>query len=70
MEPTLEYFSTSYTALILFLVLTVMCWKADLSFFMHVSSVGVIFIMMLIIFIVITGIEAFYNTDFIIGPTE
>lgn len=66
-EATLDYYSTSHVALVLFVVLTVICLKTDLSFFMQVSSAGVIFIMMLILFIIAKGVQAFENTDFLIG---
>ena len=37
---------------------------------MKVGSIGVIFVFMLIIFIVTTGIVAFKNTEFMIGTAE
>ena len=36
---------------------------------MKVGSIGVIFVFMLIIFIIVTGIKAFTNTEFIVGST-
>ena len=69
-EPTLQYYSITHIALLLFLFLTIICLKTDLSFFMQVSSAGVIFLMMLIIFIIAKGLQAFGNTEFIYGSTE
>ena len=69
-EPTLEYYSQTYIAIFLFLAVTLICLQTDLSFFMKVSSAGVIFIIMLIGFIVKTGIVASTNTDFVTGTSE
>ena len=38
-----------------------------MSIFMKVGSIGVIFVFMLIIFIMVTGIVALNNTEFMIG---
>ena len=69
-EPTLEYYSQTYMALFIFLILTLICLRTDLSFFMKVSSAGVIFIVILIIFIAVTGLKATRNTDFVTGTAE
>ena len=69
-EPTLQYYSTFYVAVGLFIFLTMLCLKTDLSFFMKVSSVGVVFLLMLIVFIVIKGLQSLSNTDFIVGSAE
>ena len=69
-EPTLEYYSTAHVAIALLLLLTIICWKTELSFFMQVSSAGVIFLMLLILYIMLKGFQAFGNTDFIIGTPE
>ena len=61
-EPTLSQYSSSYCAIALFLSLLVLCSKKDLSIFMKVGSIGVIFVFMLILFIAITGIMALTNT--------
>lgn len=66
-EPTLGQYSSSYCALTIALALIIICSKKDLSIFMKVGSIGVIFVFMLIIFIVVTGIVAFTNTDFMVG---
>ena len=67
MEPSLGQYSSSYCAIVLFFALAVICSKKDLSIFMKVGSIGVIFVFMLIIFIMITGIVAFSDTEFMIG---
>ena len=69
-EPTLQYYSITHIAIGMFLFLTVVCLKTDMSFFMQVSSAGVIFLMVLILFIITKGIQAFGNTEFMIGSTE
>lgn len=69
-EPTLSRYSSSYCALALCLSLVVICSKKDLSIFMKVGSIGVIFVFMLIIFIVVTGFMALTNTTFVVGSAE
>ena len=69
-ESTLEYYSTTHVAIALLIVLTVICWKAEISFFMQVSSAGVIFLVLLIVYIIIKGFQSFANTDFMIGTPE
>ena len=54
-EATLQYYSITHVALALFVVITLMCLSTDLSFFMQVSSMGVIFIIMMVVFMIITG---------------
>jgi len=54
----------------MFVVLTYICSKKDLSIFMKVGSFGVIFIIFLIIFIVATGFIAINSTDFKTGTME
>ena len=54
----------------LFVMLAILCSKKDLSIFMKVGSIGVIFVFMLIIFIMMTGIIALTNTEFMIGSPE
>ena len=56
--------------MVLFLALAVICSKKDLSIFMKVGSIGVIFVFMLIVFIIFTGIMAFTNTEFMIGSAQ
>lgn len=48
-------------------VLILLTAKKDLSIFMKVGSIGVIFIAFLMLFIISVGIKAFTNTDFAIG---
>ena len=70
LEPTFSHYSVSYCALILFLALSIITMKKDLSVFLKVGSFGVIFVFMLIIFIIMTGIIAMTNTEFMVGSAE
>jgi hypothetical protein len=54
----------------LFIVLVLICSKKDLGIFLKVGSYGVIFIVMLMVFIVATGIIAFGNTTFMTGSAK
>eukprot|EP00354_Favella_ehrenbergii_P009263 CAMPEP_0170476788 /NCGR_PEP_ID=MMETSP0123-20130129/18141_1 /TAXON_ID=182087 /ORGANISM="Favella ehrenbergii, Strain Fehren 1" /LENGTH=336 /DNA_ID=CAMNT_0010748053 /DNA_START=598 /DNA_END=1610 /DNA_ORIENTATION=+ len=69
-DPTFSEYSSSYCALLIFFALSLICSKKDLSIFMKVGSIGVIFVFMLIFFIIYTGVAAFTNTSFILGPAE
>ena len=51
----------------MFAFLTIICWNAELSFFMKISSTGVIFLILLIAYIMLKGFEAFTNTEFQTG---
>ena len=55
-DPTFQHFSSSYTALVLFVVLIILCSKKDIQIFMKIGSFGVVFVVMLMIFIIVTGI--------------
>ena len=67
-SPTFSQYSSSYCALLIFFALAAVSSKKDLSIFMKVGSVGVIFVFMLIFYMIFTGIVAFTNTDFMLGP--
>lgn len=54
-------------SLVLFVVLVIICSKKDLAIFLKIGSFGVIFIIMLVVFIVAMGIIAFGHTDFVAG---
>ena len=69
-SPTFSQYSSSYCALLLFMTLAVICSKKDLTIFMKVGSIGVLFVLMLIFFIVYTGIVAFTNTEFMFGLAD
>ena len=69
-EPTLDHYSTAHVAIFMLALLTIICWKAELGFFMQVSSAGVIFLILLIVYIVQKGLEAFQNSTFQIGTQE
>ena len=69
-EPTLDHFSTAHVAIFMLVLLTIICWNAELGFFMQISSAGVVFLIILIVYIVQKGFEAFSNSDFKIGSSE
>jgi len=58
-KPTFSQFSSSYTAIILFFVVIAVCSKKDLGIFMKMGSFGAIFVTMLMIFIIGTGVMGF-----------
>ena len=67
LTQSFEWFSSNYTAIFLFIVITMLCSKKDLKVFMKIGSFGVIFVVMLMIFIIYTGIYSLSDTDFTIG---
>jgi len=69
-EPTLLVYSQSYIAIALFLFVSVISLKTDLTIFMRASSVGIIFLIMMMIFIVAQGVKALFNTEFTVGDAE
>jgi len=69
-NPTWEWFSSNYTAIILFAVLIAICSKKDIKIFMKIGSYGVVFVVMLMLFIIYTGIKALSDTEFSIGTME
>jgi hypothetical protein len=58
-------FSYSYTCIIVMVILMGMTAIRNLGIFVKINTFGVIFIAMIIIFIIGTGIQAFMNTDFV-----
>ena len=69
-DPSFSRFSTSYVSLVLFFVLVIICNKKDINVFMRIGSFGVIFVVLLMIFIIATGVLAFSNTEFSIGTVS
>lgn len=69
-ESVFNTFSQAYCGFILYPILIALTSKKDLSIFMRVGSLGVIFIMFLMIFIVAVGIKAFGNTEFSLGTMD
>ena len=59
--------NSAHVAIFMFAFLTIICWNAELSFFMKISSTGVIFLILLIAYIMLKGFEAFTNTEFQTG---
>ena len=68
--PDLGKFSSSYTAIFLFVVLVLICSKKDLAIFMRIGSFGVIFIIFLMAFIMATGFIAIGDTSFVTGSMD
>ena len=58
LDPTFKEWSTSYVSLLLFTILVIVCSKKDLAIFLRIGSFGVIFIIMLVVFIIAMGIIA------------
>ena len=68
-DPTWDWFSSNYTAILIFIVICLVCSKKDIRIFMKIGSFGVIFVVMLMIFIVYTGIKSLTDTNYSIGTT-
>ena len=67
LDPSFARFSPSYVSLVLFVILVIICNKKDISMFMRIGSFGVIFVVLLMIFIIATGVIAFTDTTFAVG---
>jgi ABC-type Na+ efflux pump permease subunit len=66
-NPDFARFSSSYTALMLFVVCVALCSKQDLGIFMRIGSYGIIFVLVLVVFVISMGIIALGNTEFTKG---
>ena len=64
LEPGWEWFSSNYTAIVMFGILTVITSMKNIKLFMKISSIGVVFVIMLMVFIMYTGINSMTNTEF------
>ena len=51
-SPEWGWFSSNYTALLIFAIVTIVCNKKDIRIFMKIGSFGVIFVCMLMAFII------------------
>ena len=70
-EPDLSQFSSSYTAFFLFAVSVIICSKKDLAIFIKLTSIGVFFVVTLLLFITGVGVQGLNNTTYQIGsPAE
>lgn len=69
MTPSFTQFSPAYCALFLFVILVILCSKKDMQIFMKIGSFGVIFIIILMLFIIAVGVLAFTDTTFSIGSS-
>ena len=56
LDPSWHWFSQNYTAMILFVIMTALCSKKDIKIFIKIGSYGVIFICLLMLCIISTGI--------------
>ena len=65
-----SWFSSDYTAILIFIVMTTICSMKSLKLFMKIGSYGVIFVCMLMIFIIYTGFDSISNTEFHFGTME
>ena len=66
-DPSWHWFGSNYTAVLILVVVTAVCSKKDIKIFMKIGSFGVIFVCMLMIFIIYTGIKSLTDTEFSIG---
>ena len=69
-EPSWSWFSSNYTAIIMFGILTFITSMKNIKLFMKISSIGVVFVIMLMVFIMYTGIKSMTNTEFSFGTFE
>ena len=67
LEPSWEWYSGNYTAIIMFFILTVITSLQNIKLFIKISSYGAIFVIMLMLFIMYEGINSLINTNFSIG---
>lgn len=70
LEPGWDWFSSDYTAVIMFGILTFITQMKNIKLFMKISSFGVVFVIMLMLFIMYTGIDSMTNTSFKFGTME
>ena len=66
-NPTFAHFSQSYCAIALAAILIPICSKKDLNIFMRIGSLGVIFIVFFLLYIVVNFFKATSTTQFVIG---
>ena len=69
-DPSWEWFSSDYTAIIMFGILTFITSMKNIKLFMKISSIGVVFVIMLMVFIIYTGVNSMTNTTFSLGTME
>jgi len=63
-EPTFSEFSPGYTSVMLFVFLFILCNVKDMTILNKLQSVGALFIIFLIIFMIGTGIYGLTNTEY------
>eukprot|EP00347_Sterkiella_histriomuscorum_P014790 403359515 len=69
LQPDFEKFSYSYTCIILLVVLFILSLKKDMKVFIRISSIGVVFTLMIIFFIFSIGFDSIATTDFTLVNT-
>lgn len=69
-DPTFAHFSMNYCALVLAIGLIWICSKKDLDVFMRIGSLGVIFIMLFVLYIICNFFQALETTSFQLGTAQ
>lgn len=69
-KTVFNHFSQGYCGFIMYPILIALTSKKDLSIFMKVGSIGVVFILFLMVFLVAVGIKSLTNTHFSLGTME
>ena len=65
MPPIFDQFSYQWTCVIIFVIVFCMTATRDVSIYVKINSVGVVFIIIVALFICALGVEALFNTDYI-----
>lgn len=66
-KPVWDAFSTRYCAVLLYPILVWLCSKKDLSIFMRIGSFGIVFVVIIMVFIIGCGILSLTDTNFSLG---
>jgi amino acid transporter len=70
MPPVFDAFSYQWTCIIIFVIVFCMTATRDVSIYVKINSVGVIFIIIVTLFICGLGIMALFNTEYIYGNKD
>ena len=70
LEPGWGWFSSNYTAVVMFGILTFITAMKNIKLFMKISSIGVVFVIMLMVFIMYEGFNSMTNTEYSFGTME
>lgn len=63
-EPILSKYSQTWVALFLFLLMTIVCQKRDINFYVRIQTYGSLAIVAFIVIIFAQGVHSMTNTDF------